>query len=126
MFFIKNRPLSIVLLWQIVFSIVAAIVCGLLSGINGAFSGFLGALVSVIAGGVYAFMVSRHSGYTAGGVLRTALRAEAVKIFLIVMLLWSVFAVYKDLKPAMFIGSFTVAVVISSMAVFVSEKPRVK
>lgn len=126
MFLIKSRPLIVILLWQIVFSIVAAIVCGLLSGINGAFSGFLGALVSVVAGGVYAILISRHSGYSAGDVLRTALRAEAVKIFLVVMLLWVVFTVYKDLKPAMFIGSFIAAVMISSMAVFVSEKPSAK
>jgi len=126
MFLIKSRPLIVILLWQVVFSIVAAIVCGLLSGINGAFSGFLGALVSVVAGGAYAILISRHSGYSAGDVLRTALRAEAVKIFLVVMLLWVVFTVYKDLKPAMFIGSFIAAVMISSMAVFVSEKPPAK
>lgn len=126
MFQIKNRPLGIVLLWQLVFACVVAVVCGLLSGINGAFSGFFGVLVSVVAGGAYAVLVSRHSGYSAGDVLRTALRAEAVKIFLIVMLLWIVFAAYKDLKPVIFIGSFAAAVLISSMAVFVSEKPRVK
>ncbi|WP_292977567.1 ATP synthase subunit I [Nitrosomonas sp.] len=124
--FIKNRPLGIILLWQMLFSIVASVVCGLLSGISGALSGFLGVLVSVIAGGAYAVMVSRHSGYSAGGVLRTALRAEAVKIFLVVMLLWIVFTAYKDLNPVMFIGSFIIAVMISSMAIFVAEKPRVK
>lgn len=126
MFLIKNRPLGIILLWQLAFAVVAMVVCGLLSGINGAFSGFLGVFVSVIAGGVYAVLISRHSGYSAGDVLRTALRAEAVKIFLIVMLLWGVFTAYEDLEPAMFIGSFVIAVLISSMAVFVSEKPRVK
>ncbi|ABI58554.1 MULTISPECIES: ATP synthase subunit I [Nitrosomonas] len=126
MFLIKHRPLGIVLLWQLTFAFVVAIVCGLLSGVSGAFSGFFGVLVSVIAGGAYAVLVSRHSGYSAGDVLRTALRAEAVKIFLIVMLLWIVFAAYKDLKPVIFIGSFTVAVLMSSMAVFVSEKPPVK
>ncbi|MXS85596.1 hypothetical protein ABO04_06680 [Nitrosomonas sp. HPC101] len=126
MFLIKNRPLGIILLWQLAFAIVAMIVCGLLAGVSGAFSGFLGVFVSVIAGGAYAVLISRHSGYSAGNVLRTALRAEAVKIFLIVMLLWSVFTAYKDLKPVMFIGSFVIAVLISSMAVFISEKPRVK
>lgn len=121
MFSIKSRPLKIVIFWQLVFAILAAVVSGLLYGVNAAISGFLGAIISVIAGVVYAVLVSRHSGYSAGGTLRTALRAEAVKIFIIIMSLWAVFAIFKGLQPAIFIGSFIVAVLISSMAVFVPE-----
>lgn len=122
MFPIKSRPLKIVIFWQLVFAVLAAILCGLLSGVNAAISGFLGAIISAIAGVAYAVLVSRHSGYSASGTLRTALRAEAVKIFIIIMSLWVVFAVFKDLQPVMFIGSFVVAVLISSMAVFVPEE----
>lgn len=122
MFPIKSRSLKIVILWQLAFAILAAILCGLLSGVNAAISGFLGAIISVIAGVVYAILVSRHRGYSASGTLRTALRAEAVKIFIIIMSLWTVFSIFKDLQPVMFIGSFVVAVLISSMAVFVPEK----
>ena len=122
MFPIKSRPLKIIIFWQLAFAILAAVLCGLLSGVNAAISGFLGAIISVIAGAVYAILVSRHSGYSASGTLRTALRAEAVKIFIIIMSLWAVFAIFKGLQPVMFIGSFVVAVLISSMAVFVPEK----
>jgi len=122
MFPIKSRPLKIVILWQLAFAILAAILCGLLSGVNAAISGFLGAIISVIAGVVYAILVSRHSDYSASGTLRTALRAEAVKIFIIIMSLWAVFAIFKGLQPVMFIGSFVIAVLISSMAAFVPEK----
>ncbi len=104
------------------FSLLAAIVCGLHSGVDAAISGFLGAIISVIAGGAYAILISRHSGYSASGVLRTALRAEATKIVVIVMALWAVFVMFKGLHPVMFIGSFVVAVLISSMALFVPEK----
>ena len=104
------------------FAILAAVLCGLLSGVNSAISGFLGAIVSAVAGAAYAVLVSRHRGYSASGALRTALRAEAVKIFIIIMLLWAVFAMFKDLQPVMFIGSFVIAVLISSVAVFVPEK----
>ncbi|MCC6915942.1 ATP synthase subunit I [Nitrosomonas sp.] len=119
---IKSRPLRVVIFWQLMFSLLAAIVCGLHSGVDAAISGFLGAIISVIAGGAYAILISRHSGYSASGVLRTALRAEATKIVVIVMALWAVFVMFKGLHPVMFIGSFVVAVLISSMALFVPEK----
>lgn len=110
------------ILWQLVFSVLAAVVCGLLLGANAAISGFLGAIVSVIAGLVYAVLIARHSGYSAAGVLRTALRAEAAKIFVVVVSLWAVFSVFKGLQSVVFVGSFIIAVLISSMAVFVPEK----
>ncbi len=91
-------------------------------GIEAAISGFLGVAVSVVAGVAYAAMLSRHKGYSASGVLRTALRAEAVKLLVIIVSLWLVFVMYKGLQPVIFIGSFIVAVLISSMAVFVPEK----
>lgn len=122
MFAIKSRPLRVVIFVQLVFSLLVAIGCGLYSGVDAAVSGFLGAIISVIAGVAYAILISRHRGYSASEVLRTALRAEAVKIFVIVMLLWAVFATFKDLKPVVFIGSFVVAILISSMALFVPEK----
>jgi len=91
-------------------------------GVEAAISGFLGVAVSVVAGVAYAAMLSRHKGYSASGVLRTALRAEAVKLLVIIVSLWLVFVMYKGLQPVLFIGSFIVAVLISSMAVFVPEK----
>lgn len=119
---IKSRPLRVVILLQLAFSLLAAILCGLHSGVDAAASGFLGAIISVVAGTAYAILISKHRGYSANEVLRVALRAEAVKIFVIVMLLWAVFAVFKGLHPVMFIGSFVVAVLMSGMALFVPEK----
>lgn len=91
-------------------------------GAHGAISGFLGASVSAISAIAYALAVSRHRGYTAGDALRTALRAEAIKIFVIVMSLWGVFASYEKIQPVIFIGSFVMAVIISSMAIFVPDQ----
>ncbi|MCC6161307.1 MAG: ATP synthase subunit I [Nitrosomonas sp.] len=122
MFLIKNRPLKIVTLWQIYFALMVVIGSSLYWGIEAAISGFLGVAVSVVAGVAYAAMLSRHKGYSASGVLRTALRAEAVKLLVIIVSLWLVFVMYKGLQPVIFIGSFIVAVLISSMAVFVPEK----
>lgn len=93
-------------------------------GAHGAASGFLGAFVSVFSMAAYAVVISRHRGYSASGTLRTALRAEAVKIIVIIVALWGVFAVYEDVVPIIFIGSFIVAVIISSLAIFVPETPK--
>jgi len=119
---INNRSLGVVIQWQLIFAIFAAIGCGFWTDMHGALSGFLGAAVSALAAIAYAMVVSRHRGYSAGGTLRTALRAEAVKIFVIVVALWAVFASYENVRPLMFIGSFVVAVLILSMAIFVPEK----
>jgi ATP synthase protein I len=69
-------------------------------------------------------IVSRHKGYTVGGTIRTALRAEAVKISVIVLLLWLVFKVYENVNAIAFIGMFILTVIMHSMALFVSEKNK--
>lgn len=124
MSWIQNRPLRIILQWQLLLTIILAIICGVMLGLSGGISSLLGGLISVISSGAYAIMVSRHKGYTAGGTLRTALRAEAVKIILIIVLLWLVFKFYADVHALAFIGTFVLAVVVHSMALFVSDKAK--
>lgn len=124
MSWIRNRPLYVVIRWQVLFTVFMALVCGWLLGIHGAASGFLGGMVSVISSIAYALIISRHKGYTAGSAIRTALRAEAVKIIVIIASLWAVFAVYKEVVPVAFIGVFIVAVIIFSMALFVSADSK--
>jgi len=51
-----------------------------------------------------------------------ALRAEAVKIVLIVALLWVVLSVYESVVIVAFIGTFTVTVIVFALALFVPEK----
>ena len=120
----SSRSLGIVIRWQLIFAIFSAIGCGLWTDWHGALSGFLGAIVSVVAAMAYAVIISRHREYSPGAVLRTALRAEAVKISVIVLALWAVFSIYKDVRPIIFIGSFIVAVLIFSAAAFVPKKSR--
>jgi ATP synthase protein I len=58
---------------------------------------------------------------SAGGVLLIALGAEAVKIGLIVVLLWLVLAMYREVVVLVFIGTFTATVLIFAMALFVRD-----
>ena len=50
-----------------------------------------------------------------------ALRAEAVKVGLVVLLLWLVLANYAEAIVTVVIGSFVVTLLIYSMAFFVRE-----
>lgn len=116
------RPFRTVLLWQLIAIAVLAIFAAFPWGTNGAISAALGGAVNVVAGGVYAWMVSRRRARTAGETLRTLFRAEAVKVMLIVLLLWLVLANYRTIVHAAFFGSFVIAVAIFAAAVAVREK----
>ena len=83
MSWIKDRSLRVVLLVQLLVTFVLVIVFLLALGKHSAISAMLGGGVSVISLTVFALIVSRHQGFTAGDAIRTGLRAEAVKIILI-------------------------------------------
>ncbi len=93
----------------------------LLAGEHGAISAAAGGLVSIVAGLTSAFVASRGDAKSAEGILIGALRAEGVKIGLIVILLWLVLATYRDVVAIAFFGSFLVTVLIFAMAFFVRE-----
>ena len=118
---ITVKPLLIVLRWQLVVTIAVAIALALLMDLQSAISAFLGGMVSIVSSAAFAIIVSRHKGYTAGGTIRTALRAEAVKIFLTIALLWIVFKLYDNVNAFAFIGTFILTVIMHSLALFVSD-----
>jgi ATP synthase protein I len=124
MSWIKNRPLKIVSRVQLLITLVVAVAIGIFLGLQSAISAALGGGVSVISSAAYAIIVSHHKGYTAGETIRTALRAESVKIILIVILLWVVFKFYEDLNAFAFIGTFILAVLAYSMALLVSDDTK--
>ncbi len=96
-------------------------VAGFLTGAHGAVSAALGGLVMVVAGCVYAAMAGSDKVRSAGEILRTLIRAEAGKIGVIVFLLWLVLTAYEAVVPAVFIGTFIVAVLIYPFALLVRE-----
>ena len=118
---ITVKPLLIVLRWQLVVTITVALALAPLMNMHSAISAFLGGMVSVISSAAFAIIVSRHKGYTASGTIRTALRAEAVKIFLTVTLLWTVFKLYDNVSAFAFIGTFILTVITHSLALFVTD-----
>jgi len=116
-----RRPIRTVLWWQAAATAALTLAGGLLAGVHGALSAALGGAVSIAAGLVSAVVAARGKGQSAGGVLISALTAEAVKIGLIVLLLWLVLATYDDVVAPALLGSFVITVLIFTMAFFVRE-----
>ena len=102
-------------------TVALALAAGLAAGEHGAVSAALGGLVGVIAGLAFAVVIQLSKTQSAGGTLATALRAESVKIGLSVFLLWLVLTTYAQVVALAFIGSFTVSILIFSMAFFVRD-----
>lgn len=115
------KPIRTVLRWQLLATAVLTLVAGAMAGAHGALSAALGGSVSVFSGWASAVVASLGKAESAGGVLLATLRAEAVKIGLIVILLWLVLAMYREVVVGAFLGSFAVTAVIFAMAFFVRE-----
>lgn len=118
---VRNRPIRTVLRWQLIVTATLAVAAGILWGPNGAVSAALGGIVNLVAGWGFGLMVSRRKVGTAGDALRTMVRAEAVKVVLIVLGLWLVLTQYRDIVHAGFFAAFVTTVVVFAAAFLVPE-----
>jgi ATP synthase protein I len=116
-----RRPIRTVLMWQVAATAMAALVAGLVADMPSALSAAAGGGVSILAGLASAFVASLSSAKSAGGVLAGALRAEAVKLGLALLLLWLVLANYEQAVVGVLLGAFVATMLIFSMAFFVRE-----
>jgi len=115
------KPIRTVLRWQLIATAVLTLCAGLLAGAHGALSAALGGAVSISAGWASAVVAAKGKGQSAGEVLIGALRAEAVKIGLIIVLLWLVMATYGEVVVPVFFGAFLLTILIFAMAFFVRD-----
>lgn len=116
-----SRPIRTVLWWQLLATAGFASLAGVVAGAHGALSAALGGAVSIGAGWVSAMVARRGKADSAGGVLVIALRAEGIKIGMIVVLSWLVLANYAEVVVPAFLGSCMVAILLFSMAFFVRD-----
>lgn len=116
-----GKPVLTVLRWQLAAIAALAVLAALIAGVHGALSALAGGLISVTAGLVAALVASMGRGKSAGGALMSALRAEAVKIGLAVLLLWLVLVNYPDAVVGALIATFVVTLLIFAMAFFVRD-----
>ena len=110
--------------WQLIVTVAMMATLGLLWGIHGAASALLGGAISMASAAVFSAITSRYRGSTASGVLITALKAEAVKIIVMIILLWLVMTLYDDVVAIGFIGTFALTVLVFGMALFVKDDAR--
>ena len=115
------KPIRTVLRWQVMATAALTLLAAFLAGAHGALSAALGGAVSILSGLGSAVAASMGQAESAGGILLVVLRAEAVKLGLIIILLWLVLAMYRDVVATAFIGSFIATVLIFSMAFFVRD-----
>ena len=118
----EGKPIRTVLRWQLYATAASMSIAALVMGLHGALSALAGGLVNVVAGAVFGWVATRSTRKTPGEVMLAALRAEAVKIVLIVVQLWLVLAYYKQIVLAAFFGTFVLTVILFSMAIFVRNR----
>lgn len=116
-----SKPIRTVLLWQLAVTAALSAAAGIAAGEHGAVSAGVGGLVSVIAGLASALVASGKAAKSAGGVLFVALKAEAVRLGLALILLWLVLSNYPQAAVGILLGTFVVTMLIFSMAFFVRE-----
>lgn len=116
-----GKPVLTVLKWQIAAAAALTLAGALTAGQHGAASAAAGGAISILAGLASALVAVAGKAKSAGGVVVGALRAEAVKLAVALLLLWLVLTHYGEVVVAAFLGAFIVTMLVFSMAFFVRE-----
>lgn len=116
-----GKPVRTAVVWQALATAALALLGALLAGFNGTISAVLGGMVSMLSGVAATLIATRRTEDSAGGVLFMALRAEGVRVVLIVILLWLVLATYREVVAPAFFGAFVVTLLLFSAAFFIRE-----
>ena len=116
-----RKPVLTVLKWHLLTTMALALVSAFVSGRHGAVSALAGGAISMAAGLAAALVASLGNARSAASVLGSALRAEAVKLALGVILLWLVLTNYSDAVVGALVASFVLTLLIFGMAFFVHE-----
>jgi ATP synthase protein I len=119
---LQLRPIRVVLRWQGIVTAALTAIAWLASGSHGAVSAALGGSIGIAAAVAFAAVASLGGARAAGTALLAVLRAEAVKIALIVVLLWLVLTTYKEVAIVWFIGAFLASALILAIAPAVRER----
>ena len=120
--FIEGKAVRTVLRWQLYATVASMFLAGFWWGRHGALSALLGGLVNLVAGTLFGVVATHSRKRTAGEALIAMMRAEAIKVFVIVAQLWLVLTHYKAIVLAPFFGTFVLTVIFFSMAIFVRER----
>lgn len=109
--------------WQVIATLAVAVLLLVLAGVSAAVSAFAGGF-SVVLGGIAGAFFARGGDkkQQAGAILIAMLKGEAVKIFVIALLLFITFKVYSDLVPMALIIGLAASAILSGAAFFGLDK----
>jgi len=96
--------------WQLALTGTSAALGALLGGEHAAISAALGGTVVILANLAYAFTVAVSAPRTVGATIQTLVRAETLKVALIVFGLWLVFTKYHDVAALPLVATMIVTV----------------
>ena len=109
--------------WQLLATLVVATCILVIAGVHAAVSAFAGGF-SVVLGGIAGAFIAKSGDkkQEAGAILIAMLKGEAVKIFVIALLLFMAFKVYGDLVPLALIIGLAASAILSGAAFFGLDK----
>lgn len=110
-----SRILNQAARWQVIAIVLVAIASFLFAGIQAASSALIGGACVLM--GAYVGLASTRGRNTsnAGAVLITMLKAEAIKVVVIAILLFATFKFYKGLVPLALISGLAVAALMAGV-----------
>jgi F0F1-type ATP synthase assembly protein I len=118
------RPIRFALVIQLVLTAVAMLAFGAIFGEKGLVSALLGGGVNIVANLLYGVMIRIFPRpMTPGKTLSLMLRAEAVKIAAIAVLLIGVFVLYPKIQAAAFFAAF-ILTALAFGAAFLSQDKK--
>jgi len=102
---------------QLIFGGIGAIGLGIIFTIHTGISLLAGVMPVVIGVLVASPIANQKNKNNPGGIVISALKAEAVKIFLILALMWLEFKFYNELVPIALVVGLVMAALISGVAI---------
>ena len=102
---------------QLIFGSIGAIGLGIIFTIHTGISLLAGVMPVVIGVLVASPIANQKNKNNPGGIVISALKAEAVKIFLILALMWLEFKFYNELVPIALVVGLVMAALISGAAI---------
>ncbi len=121
----SNKVFNKMLQWQLMATLAVAVVAVIVSGAHAGVSAVAGGL-SVAIGAFFASKIAQRSSKEAATVLVNLLKAEAVKIVIIVVLLFITFKVYKQLVPFALIAGLAASALFSGAAMSKLDKTELE
>jgi len=118
---LQTRSFRVMLLWQALATAALAAVAAIWAGGAAAWSAVLGGAVNVVANAMYGFAYGLLRPAGPGGAVIAAIRAEASKILLVLVLLLAVVVLFRELVLPAFLASFILTALLFRLVLIIRD-----